>query len=86
MAKTSMQKAGRKVLNTLDFFAAPINFRANKHETIGTCLGTIFSIFTISVVLLYGFKKFNVLKEYGDTKYQSIELVEEDVPTFYGGI
>lgn len=81
-----MQKASRKVFNTFDLFAAPINFRANKHETIGTWLGTIFSILTISVVFIYGFKKFNVLKEYGDTKYQNIELVEEDVPTFQGGI
>ena len=82
MAKTSIQKASRKVFNTVDLFAAPINLRANKHETIGTWLGAIFSIFTISVVFLYGFKKFNVLKDYGDTKYQNIELVEDDIPTF----
>ena len=85
MTKTSIKKVSRRVFNTLDLFATPINFRANKHQTIGTWLGTILSIFTFSVVLLYSFKKFNVLKEYGDTKYQTIELVDEDIPTFEGG-
>ena len=86
MTKTSIKKASRRAFNTLDLFAAPINFRANKHETIGTWLGTILSIFTFSVVLLYGFRKFNVLKDYGDTKYQTIELVGEGIPSFEGGV
>ena len=68
-----LQKIGNKMMS-IDKYGEQTSFNIAGNSTYQSVFGTIISIFVLAVVIPYGFNKIIVMKERGDTSFQSITI------------
>ena len=69
MKNKGFSDVGRKALQAVDMFSFDVQFRVNRQEKFTTCFGSVMSLFIIVLVGYYSAIKFDVLINYGDTKF-----------------
>ena len=62
----------RSFFSSFDLFKIDIEFREGKQENFSTVFGVLISIFILTVVILYGLRKAQTMKEYSDSTHQTI--------------
>ena len=65
MAKFSILEIYKKV----DIFGHSVSFNANGKEKVNSCIGATISILVIFVTIAYAWTRFDVLLQFGDTRY-----------------
>ena len=74
MAKIALLELYKK----FDVFGHSVSFNANGKETVNSCIGATMSIMVTFVTIAYAWTRFNILLQFGDTRYQETESYRED--------
>ena len=85
MKNKGFRNVSRTALKAVDMFSFDVQFRENKQEKFTTCFGSVMSLFIIVLVGYYSTIKYEVLRTYGDTKFQKIEEYGGSIPIKYDG-
>ena len=84
MIKKGILEIGRNALHSIDLFSLDVDFRENKQQRFTTWFGCALSILILTIVGYYGVIKFSLMTNYEDTRFQELDLINEDTPTFNG--
>ena len=73
-----------RMITSFDQYGEPVTFKVKGADSFPSCLGTLFSIFSIVLIMAYASEKYIVLMNYGDTAYTSykLELSNDDVENY----
>ena len=83
--KKGIKEQSRRAIHTIDMFASPISLRADSKEQVTTWFGSFLSVLLVVIVSYYSLVKYRDLINFRDTKYQEVEIEDDDYPTFDGG-
>ena len=71
-AKTRKQKKISNLFKEIDLFGEQIVFQIKGADSYKSVLGAIISVVVITIVLAYGYNKFQIMKNFEGTDYQTI--------------
>lgn len=83
--KKGINQTFGSILQAFDWFSLDMTFKINSQARFTTWRGIFLSIFVIVLMGYYAQIKFDLLTSYGDTNFQEIELLRDEIPKFEGG-